>query len=99
MLTKEFERLERTKTNVFSETAARAQMQERDPGVLRVPDDRRNGAECKEPNQGVQTRSFEFLPKARHKSKHKQHRDDLECVRVSAKKSETNEQPGQRPVK
>src|ERR1700730_11817025 len=45
MFAKEFQRLKRAKADVFSQTAARPQMCERDPGMLRVPNDRRNGAQ------------------------------------------------------
>src|SRR2546421_12527305 len=45
MFAKKFQRLERTKADFFRQTAAPSQMGQRDPGMLPVPDDRRNCAE------------------------------------------------------
>src|ERR1700674_2742137 len=53
MFAEEFECLERPKADVFRQTAACLQMRRRDPGMLRVPDDRRDGADNKTSEQPV----------------------------------------------
>src|SRR5438477_12204022 len=67
---KKFERFERTKSHFFGQTAARSQVSQGDPGVLRVPDNRRNRANEKTTEQPIQARPFEFLPQPRRERQH-----------------------------
>src|SRR5207245_1217654 len=99
MLGKKFQRFERTKANIFGKTAARAQVAQCDPGVLRIPDNRRKRADNENREQPIQTRSFEFLSQPRGKREHEQHANDLKRVRITTQKSETDQQSGQRPPK
>src|SRR5204863_8239292 len=92
MLAKKFERLERPETNVFAQTPSRAQMNECDPGMLRVPNDRWNGANCEKSKQPIQTRPFELLAQTRRKSENEEYADDFEGVRVATEKSKDNNQ-------
>src|SRR5437762_7365118 len=89
--------LEGMETKSAFETAARLQMAERDPNMLRVPDDRRNRAEKKTAEQQVEPRATEFLSQARGERQDKHDRHDLERVGVFAEKSETHEQSAKKP--
>ena len=69
-------------------------MRQRDPGVLPVPDDRRDCADDKNREQAIQTRPFEFLPQARSKREHKQKANHFERICVTAEKPEPDQQSG-----
>src|SRR5690348_6092339 len=99
MLAKKFERLERTESDVFGQTAARSQMHGRHPGVLRVPDNRRDRADDEDSQQPIQTGSFEFLPEPGREREHEQDANDFERVCESRKKSETDQESSKRPPK
>src|SRR6266849_3319520 len=73
-------------------------MNQRDPGVLRVPNDRRNCTNDKNAEQPVQARSFEFLPEPRSKSENEQDAYDFEGVDPSTQKSKADQQSSHGPV-
>src|SRR5439155_2154964 len=99
MLAKKFERLEGSKANVVSQAAAAAQMNHRDPGMLRVPNDRWDRANNKTSEQPISTRPFEFLAEPGRKSENEQDAHNFQGVDPSTQKSKANKQSGQRPVK
>src|SRR5437762_1744923 len=76
----------------------RTQMRQGYPGVLRVPDDRWQRAECEGSQEKIKAGSLEFPAQARDERKHEHNRDELKGVRVLAKKSEPGEQTSHRPV-
>ena len=98
MFAEEFECLEWPKADVFRQTAACLQMRRRDPGMLRVPDDRRDGADNKTSEQPVQTRPFEFLAEPGRQSENEQGAHDFQGVDPATQKSKADQQSGQRPV-
>src|SRR5437588_13002563 len=79
------------------ERAARTQMTDRGPHAVRVPNDRRNGADREDDEQQIQRGPTEFTTVARHKCEHRDDRDELKCVRVFAKETEPDEQAGEGP--
>src|SRR5262249_5021833 len=60
MLEEKPENLERMKTEPMLEIPTRAQMRQRDPGMLRVPHNRRNRAKNEHPDQQIDAGAFEF---------------------------------------
>src|SRR5688572_22032469 len=79
------------------EPAARTQMEERDPGVLRVPDDGRHQANGESAEQEIEAWPLELAAMPRDEREHQQHRDELERVRIFAQKSQANEKTGRGP--
>ena len=65
-------------------------MRQRDPGVLRVPDDRRDRAERETPSSGIKSGPLEFPAQPRNQREHEHDGDQLKCVRVFAEKSEAD---------
>src|SRR5437870_10337850 len=98
MLAKKFKRLEGSKANVVSQAAAGAQMNHRDPGMLRIPNDRWDRANNKTSEQPVQTRPFEFLAEPGRQSENEQGAHDFQGVDPATQKSKADQQSGQRPV-
>src|SRR5712691_1491330 len=99
MFAKKFKRLERSKPNILAQTPSGAQMNKRDPGMLRVPHDRRNCANDEKSEQPIQTRFFEFLPKSRREEENQENANDFEGVRKSTQESKADQQSSQRPPK
>src|SRR5256885_9710740 len=98
MFAKKFECLERSKANVFAQTPARPQMNQCDPRMLSVPHDWRDRANDKNPEQPIQTRSFEFLAESRSKSENEQDTHHFDGVDPSAQKSKADKQSSQKTV-
>ena len=69
-------------------------MHRRDPGMLRVPDDRRDRANHEDPEQPIKPRTLKLLTQPRREGEYQQNTDDFECVGESAEKSQTNQQSG-----
>src|SRR5438034_1714550 len=86
------------KAETALEIPARAQMRKGYPGVLRIPDNRRNGAKEEYPDQQVHTGPLEFAPKPRNQRQHDQNRKRFKRIRILAKKTEPNQQTRKRPV-
>src|SRR5438093_13048165 len=80
------------------EIPARTQMRQGYPGVLRIPDNRRNGAKKKHPEQQVSAGPLEFASKPRNQRQHDQNRKHFKRIRVLAKKAEPNQQTRKRPA-
>jgi hypothetical protein len=91
------EHFERTDAERLIEPTARLQMRERDPGVFRVPDDRRRQTKRESAEQKIELEALEFLAMTRHERQNQQHRNELERVRVFAKKTEPDEQTSRGP--
>src|SRR5256714_4846663 len=72
-------------------------MRKRDPGVLIIPDQRRDQAESESPKQKIESRPLEFAPMPRHQRENQSDRDQLKGVCVFAKKAEADQQPGGGP--
>src|SRR4030095_15029626 len=85
------------KARRFIETASRPEMGERDPGVTRIPKDRRNRAESENEQEQIKIRPAKFTAQAADEQEHEQNGYQLEGVGKLAEKSETDEQAGQRP--
>ena len=79
-------------------TAARAQMRQRDPGVLRVPDNRRDCAKSKNSEEQIQAGPRKLLSEPRSQREHKQNRHKLERVRIFGEKSKANQQSSEQPI-
>src|SRR5436305_5915277 len=90
-------RLGRMQAGRFVETSARLQVAHRGPGVLRVPDDGRERAERERREEQIDAAPFEFAAQPRDEREHEHDRDQLERIRVFAKKPEANEQTGRGP--
>ena len=85
------------KTGRFVEAAARFEMRERDPGVLRIPNDRRNGAEGENERGANKGSAAEIRDAIRGRRRTSKNRDQLERVGEFAEKPKADEQPGERP--
>src|SRR5476649_1330558 len=72
-------------------------MRQRDPGVLRVPDDRRQRAKREDGEEKIEAGSPEFPAQSRNECKDEHDGDELESVGVLAKKSDPNQQTRDRP--
>ena len=53
MFAEKRQKLDRMKTEALLKTAARSQVRQRDPGVLRVPDNRRDRAKSEHSEQQI----------------------------------------------
>src|SRR6516162_2783499 len=86
------------KTEAALEMPARAQMRQRYPGVLRIPDNRRNGAKKERPDQQVHAGPLEFASKPWNQRQDDQNRKCFKRIRILAKKAEPNQQTGKQPI-
>ncbi len=89
--------LERMKAGRVIEAAPRLEMRERDPGVLGIPNERRNGAERADEKEQIKTRPHKFAAQLPGEKEDQQNREQLECVGEFAEKAKADEQPGERP--
>ncbi len=60
----ELKNLARMESEALLDAPARAQMRQRNPGMLRVPDNRRNGAESENDEQRIQAGPRKLLSKS-----------------------------------
>src|SRR4029453_15333632 len=97
MAAEEHENLAGMEPKALVDAPARAQMRQRNPGMLRVPDNRRDGAKREHDEQRIQTGPRKLLSEPGRQGEHEQNRNKLECVRVFGKKSKPNQQSGERP--
>src|SRR3984893_5291050 len=72
-------------------------MRQGDPGVLRIPDDRRQGADCEGGEEKIEAGPLEFAAEPRDERKHEHDGNKLKSVREFAEESEAGEQTGRRP--
>src|SRR4051812_30216392 len=80
------------------ETAAGLQMIDRDPGVLRIPNNGWQGGDDENSEQSVEPRLLEFLAQPWRHDQDKQNRNYFQRIGEFAQESQTNEQTSQRPV-
>ena len=71
-------------------------MRQGDPGVVRIPNDRRNRAESENEQEQIKIGPPKFPTQSRQEED-KNDRDQLERVGELAEKSEADEEPGERP--
>ena len=74
MLAQKSEQLERMKARYFVETAARLEVGKRDPGVARIPNNRRNRAKTKNQQEQIKIRPAKFATQARDENEHEENR-------------------------
>jgi hypothetical protein len=91
------EQLERMKARYFVETAARLEVGQRDPGVARIPNNRRDRAKTKNQQEQIKIRPAKFAAQAPDENEHEQNRYQFDCIGKFAEKSEADEQTGQWP--
>src|SRR4051812_19261002 len=72
-------------------------MRERDPRVLRIPDEWRDETEAERAQEQIKPRPLEFPPMPRDQREDDDDRDQLKSIRVFAEKAEANEEPGRDP--
>src|SRR5471030_1172431 len=97
MFAEKFEEFGQMKADAFIETATRTQMRERDPRVLRVPNNRGHGTSREDNERRIQTGPSKLVAPPRSKREDEQDRHELERVGVLAQKPEPDEQAGKRP--
>src|SRR6476659_6950589 len=91
------EHLERADAEALIESATRLQMSQRDPHVLRVPNDGRNQAERERSQEKIEAAPFEFTPVPGNEREHQNNGNQLKGVGVFAEKTQPDQQPGRDP--
>src|SRR5438876_234955 len=76
---------------------ASAAMAQRDPVVLRVPDEHGDGEKREDREQRRKAGAAQFVPKFRRKREEQENREDLHRVGVFREEAATDERAGQRP--
>src|SRR6476661_5900566 len=72
-------------------------MRERDPGMLVIPDQRRQEAKCESEEEQIKPGPLEFATMPRRQREDEHDRDELKGVRVFGEKPEPDEQAGDEP--
>src|SRR4029077_3653319 len=80
MLAEKSEQLERMKARYFVETAARLEVGQRDPGVARIPNNRRDRAKTENQKEQIKIRPAKFAAQAPDENEHEQNRYQFDCI-------------------